>query len=97
MATTSDNRLRSMISGVLGNLLEWYDFTIYGFFAVEIGTALLGSGEGGGTLEALAIFAVGFLARPFGGAVLGSIADRFGRKKALLLSVMGKRKLDPHT
>jgi MHS family proline/betaine transporter-like MFS transporter len=78
-----------MISGVLGNLLEWYDFTIYGFFAVEIGTALLGSGEGGGTLEALAIFAVGFLARPFGGAVLGSIADRFGRKKALLLSVMG--------
>ncbi|MDG2200870.1 MAG: MFS transporter [Phycisphaerales bacterium] len=89
MVTTSTPRLRSMVSGVFGNLLEWYDFTVYGFFAVEIGRALLGSGQDGGTLEALTIFAIGFLARPFGGALLGSIADRFGRRKALILSVLG--------
>ena len=89
MVTASPKRLRSMISGVLGNLLEWYDFTVYGFFAVTIGQVLLGSGDDGGTLEALAIFAIGFIARPFGGAVLGSIADRLGRRRALLISVLG--------
>jgi len=89
MVTTSASRLRSMISGVFGNLLEWYDFTVYGFFAIEIGKELLGSDQDGGTLEALAIFAIGFMARPFGGALLGSIADRFGRRKALILSVLG--------
>ncbi|MEE2719541.1 MAG: MFS transporter [Planctomycetota bacterium] len=89
MASDSHRRRRSMISGVLGNLLEWYDFTVYGFFAVTIGRVLLGSGDDGGTLEALAIFAIGFIARPFGGAVLGSIADRFGRRRALMLSVLG--------
>ena len=70
MSSRSSSRTRSMISGVLGNLLEWYDFTVYGFFAVQIGASLLGNTGDGGTLAAFMIFAVGFLARPFGGALL---------------------------
>ena len=53
-----------MISGVLG--ICWVVTTVYGFFAVTIGQVLLGSGDDGGTLEALAIFAIGFIARPSG-------------------------------
>ncbi|HWY62262.1 MAG TPA: MFS transporter [Rhizomicrobium sp.] len=72
---------------VAGNALEFYDFLIFGFFAVQIGkTFFPAAGDTGGLLLTLATFGVGFLTRPLGGVVIGSMGDRLGRKPAMLLS-----------
>jgi MHS family proline/betaine transporter-like MFS transporter len=75
-------------AGVIGNMLEWYDFAIYGFFAAEIGRTFFPSQDPvSQVLSAFGIFAVGYLMRPLGGAVLGYLGDRFGRPAALTISV----------
>ncbi len=75
---------------VAGNALEFYDFLTYAFFAAQIGRALFPSGRGSqlGLLLSLATFGVGFLTRPLGGIVIGALADRRGRKPAMLLSFL---------
>jgi len=79
---------RVFAAGVIGNMLEWYDFAIYGYFAAQIGrTFFPGKDEVTQILSAFGIFAVGFLMRPLGGAVMGHIGDKFGRQTALTLSV----------
>jgi len=70
-----------------GNALEFYDFLIFGLFAVQIGATFFpGHGPTGGLLLTLATFGVGFLTRPLGGAVIGPLGDRIGRKPAMLFS-----------
>jgi len=73
----------------VGNALEFYDFLTYGFFAPQIGRAFFPSHDPATSLlTALATFGVGFLMRPVGAAVIGVVADKAGRKPAMLLSFM---------
>ena len=72
-----------------GNALEFYDFLTYGFFAPQIGRAFFPSKDHTTELlVALATFGVGFLMRPVGAAVIGVVADKAGRKPAMLLAFM---------
>lgn len=72
---------------VVGNGLEFYDFLIYSFFALQIGETFFPARDSASSLLAsLATFGAGFLARPIGAIVLGRLADRVGRKPAMLTS-----------
>src|SRR5215208_173984 len=80
---------RGVIAGVAGNVLEWYDFALFGFFAQQIGTHFFPAGDPTASLlAAYGTFAAGFLMRPVGGALFGWVGDRFGRKQALIWSVL---------
>jgi MHS family proline/betaine transporter-like MFS transporter len=81
--------LRRVVSaGVIGNVLEWYDFAVYGFFAPILATQFFPAEDRVvSLLAAFATFAVGFLMRPVGAALFGHIGDRYGRARALLISV----------
>lgn len=82
-------RLRSIFSGSIGNLVEWYDWYVYTAFALYFAPAFFPAGDQvAQQLNTAAIFAVGFLMRPLGGWLLGEYADRHGRKAALVLSVL---------
>jgi MFS family permease len=74
-----------------GNALEFYDFVTYTFFATQIGGALFPGDASHSLLYSLATFGVGFLTRPLGGLIIGRMADRRGRKPAMILtfSMMG--------
>jgi MHS family proline/betaine transporter-like MFS transporter len=75
---------------VIGNALEWYDFSIYGFFAVQIGATFFHTGDRvSETLSAFGVFAMGFLTRPIGSIIIGHIGDRHGRATALTISIVG--------
>lgn len=81
-------RLRSIFSGSVGNLVEWYDWYVYAAFSLYFAEVFFPGGDRTSQLlKTAAIFAVGFLMRPLGGWLLGRHADRHGRKSALLLSV----------
>ena len=82
------NTRRTIAAGAIGNVLEWYDFAVYGYFAAAIGRAFFPQEDPvAQVLAAFGIFAVGFLMRPVGGAVIGSLGDKFGRRAALTVSV----------
>ncbi|MBO3269748.1 MFS transporter [Hymenobacter defluvii] len=88
-ARTMASRVKSIFSGSIGNLVEWYDWYIYSAFALYFAPAFFPKGnQTAQLLNSAAIFAVGFLMRPLGGWLLGLYADRRGRKAALLLSVL---------
>ncbi|MEE7458384.1 MFS transporter [Methylorubrum populi] len=73
---------------VLGNALEFYDFTIYAFFAKSIGATFFPSDSPTDSLLAsLALFGIGYVMRPVGGIVIGAFADRAGRKPAMLVTI----------
>ncbi len=73
---------------VLGNALEFYDFTVYAFFAKAIGEAFFPASDASHSLLAsLALFGVGYVMRPIGGALIGALADRAGRKPAMLVTI----------
>jgi MFS transporter, MHS family, citrate/tricarballylate:H+ symporter len=79
--------LRRMVAVGLGNALEFYDFMIFSFFAVQIGHAFFPAEFGArGLLYTLATFGVGFFTRPLGGLVIGRYGDRRGRKPAMMWS-----------
>lgn len=72
-----------------GNVLEWYDFSVYGCFAATIGQTFFPThNPATSLLEAFAVFAAGFLMRPLGGLLLGYLGDRAGRERALMVSVL---------
>ncbi len=82
-------RRRAIIATVIGNGLEWFDFTVYSFFAVIIARLFFPTGDDlSSLLLAVATFGVGFFMRPVGGIVLGIYADRVGRKAALSLTIL---------
>lgn len=82
-------RLRAILAGSAGNLIEWYDFYIYAFTALYFSPAFFPKSEPLVQLMATsAIFAVGFLLRPIGGWYFGRYADRHGRQQAMVLSVV---------
>lgn len=81
-------RLRSIVGGSIGNLVEWYDWYVYSAFALYFAKAFFPpASQTAQLLDAAAVFAVGFLMRPVGGWMLGRYADRHGRRAALTLSV----------
>jgi MHS family proline/betaine transporter-like MFS transporter len=70
---------------VVGNALEWYDFIVYGYLTITISKLFFPStSDWMPVLGTLAIFAVSFVVRPFGGMIIGTLADHFGRRKVLL-------------
>jgi MHS family proline/betaine transporter-like MFS transporter len=82
-------RRRVVAAGIAGNVMEWYDFSVYGFFARTIGNLYFPTEDPKTSLlAAFAVFAVGFLMRPLGAVIFGHIGDRVGRGPALLWSVV---------
>ena len=83
------SRKRTITAGIVGNILEWYDFGVYGFFASIIAVQFFPSDNPTVSLvAAFGAFAAGFLMRPVGAAIFGHIGDRYGRARALQLSVI---------
>ncbi|MFO0876857.1 MAG: MFS transporter [Gemmataceae bacterium] len=79
---------RTVIAGVIGNVLEWYDFALVGFLAPVIAPLFFPSENRlAALLNTYGVFALGFLMRPVGGVLFGHIGDRLGRKTALFWSV----------
>ena len=77
---------RAVIASTVGTTIEWYDFLLYGQMAALVFVKLYfpSSDPLTGTLQAFAVFAVGFVARPIGAAIFGHYGDRIGRKAALM-------------
>jgi len=82
-------RRRVVAAGIAGNVMEWYDFAVYGFFARTIGSLYFPTEDPRTSLlAAFGVFAIGFLMRPLGAILFGHIGDRVGRGPALLWSVI---------
>jgi len=82
-------RIKAILIGSIGNLVEWYDFYAYAAFALYFAKSFFPDGdELAQQLNAAVLFSAGFLARPFGGWLFGYLADRFGRRLSLMLSVL---------
>jgi MHS family alpha-ketoglutarate permease-like MFS transporter len=82
-------RIKAILIGSIGNLVEWYDFYAYTAFALYFAPAFFPSTDPVvQQLNAAALFAAGFLARPFGGWLFGHIADKYGRRLSLMVSVL---------
>ncbi|RFQ16907.1 alpha-ketoglutarate permease, partial [Pseudomonas sp. ATCC 13867] len=80
---TTSQRIKSIFSGSVGNLVEWYDWYVYAAFSLYFAKAFFPQGDmTAQLLNTAAIFAVGFLMRPIGGWLMGIYADRKGRKAA---------------
>ncbi|MDI9903476.1 MFS transporter [Rhodococcus sp. IEGM 1409] len=81
-------RRRALIAGATGNIVEWFDFTIYGFTAAVLATVFFPPEFGSGALLAtFALYGVAFLARPAGGIFFGRLGDRLGRRRSLSLAI----------
>ncbi|MEJ1090848.1 MFS transporter [Microbacterium istanbulense] len=90
-ATTAEARKRdrrNLFALSAGHALEWFDWAMFGLLSVYIGTAFFpGDSPLSSTLNSLAVFAVGFVARPIGGVVFGMVADRVGRRLVMIGSI----------
>ena len=81
--------LKTTKAGSVGNLLEWYDFAVFGYFAPFMSAQFFPSDDPvSGLINTFGVFAVGYLARPIGGMLFGQIGDRLGRTRALQLSIL---------
>lgn len=79
---------KAIVAGSVGNTVEFVDWALYGIFVKIIADVFFPKAEGAvALLSTLAVFAVGFVMRPVGAAVLGAYADRHGRKKGLSLTI----------
>ncbi|QEI07171.1 MHS family MFS transporter [Pigmentiphaga aceris] len=88
--TTGHQPVRASTAAFVGTMIEWYDFYIYATAAALVfGKIFFPSATGFyGTLAAFGTFAVGFFARPLGGAIFGHIGDKIGRKKSLVITLL---------
>ncbi|OPB35740.1 MFS family transporter [Bartonella taylorii] len=82
-------RIFAIVSSASGNLVEWYDFYVYSFTSIYFASQFFPSDGNvvAQLLKAAGVFAIGFLMRPIGGWLFGFIADRYGRKRSMLISV----------
>ena len=82
-------RIKAIVASSSGNLVEWYDFYCYAFFAIYFAPAFFPKGDPTSQLlQTAGIFAVGFFMRPIGGWLFGRIADRVGRRTSMVISVL---------
>jgi MFS transporter, MHS family, proline/betaine transporter len=83
-AEPESQRTRAVVAGVIGNVLEWFDFGVYGYFVSTISQLFFPSNDPlASLLLTFAVFGVGFVMRPIGSILFGIYGDRFGRRKAL--------------
>jgi MHS family alpha-ketoglutarate permease-like MFS transporter len=88
-STSSKSPIRAIMAASSGNLVEWYDFYTYSFLAIYFSSAFFPSGDSTSQLlKTAGIFAVGFLMRPIGGWLFGRMADKQGRRAAMVASVL---------
>ena len=81
-------RGRALFAGTIGNLVEWFDWSVYAFFLPYFAAAFFPTGDRIAQLLAgFLVFAIGFFMRPLGGALLGSYADRHGRRAGMTLGI----------
>ncbi|MCI9888617.1 MFS transporter [Micrococcales bacterium 31B] len=86
---TSETRRRVITASFIGNFVEWFDYAIYGYFAVVISTVFFPeANRQAGLLLTFGVFAISFFVRPLGGFIWGHLGDRMGRKHALSLSIL---------
>jgi MHS family proline/betaine transporter-like MFS transporter len=80
--------IRTALAGLIGNVLEWFDFAVYGYFVGDIGRQFFPNNDATAQqLLAFAVFALGFCARPIGSLVLGRVGDHIGRRALLTVSI----------
>ncbi|MCE3230186.1 MAG: proP 1 [Alphaproteobacteria bacterium] len=81
--------VRTVVTSMMGNLFEFYDFILFAYFAPILGKLFFPSAdETTELIKAFGVFAVGFFVRPLGGVVFGHIGDKVGRKQALVLAIL---------
>ena len=86
--TPQQSARRTALAGLIGNVLEWFDFAVYGYFATAIGRQFFPQSSAvAQQLLAFAVFALGFGAGPIGSVVLGRVGDGVGRRALLTLSI----------
>src|SRR5215471_3742289 len=86
---TQGQRIRSIVAGSAGNLVEWYDFYVYAFTALYFAASFFPKGDRTAQLLNVAgVYAAGFLIRPIGGWYFGRLADRHGRRASMIISVV---------
>lgn len=78
---------RQTLAASVGNLLEWYDFALFGLTAAILAAQFFPADGAAGLIRVFGAFAAGYLARPIGGLLFGWVGDRFGRRRALTLSI----------
>ena len=84
----SERKSFAVVAASIGNMLEWYDFTVYALFARYIAHSFFpGSDPNAALLETFLTFGVGFVIRPVGAMLIGAYGDRAGRKAALMLTI----------
>jgi MFS family permease len=87
--TDRRRRIWAIFGSSSGNLVEWYDFYAYAFTALYFAPSFFPSGnQTTQLLQTAAVFAIGFLMRPIGGYVFGFVADKYGRKNSMMISVL---------
>ncbi len=86
---TNGSTIRAIVGASSGNLVEWYDFYAYSFTSLYFAAAFFPSGDRTAQLlNTSGIFAAGFLMRPVGGWLFGRLADRYGRRLSMMVSVL---------
>jgi Sugar (and other) transporter len=83
----TNNDWKQTLAGIAGNVLEWYDFAVFGYFGDVIGIVFFPPTSEDSTANAYLLFGAAFFVRPIGGICLGYIGDVYGRKNALIISI----------
>jgi MHS family proline/betaine transporter-like MFS transporter len=85
---TPAQQRQARLAGIIGNVVEWYDFALYGYLAVVIGKLFFpAENPTASLLASYGVFAAGFVMRPVGAAVFGWLGDTIGRGRTMLISV----------
>jgi MHS family proline/betaine transporter-like MFS transporter len=83
-----NKQVKNTLACAIGNTLEWFDYTLYGLFATTLSKLFFPANNDSSLLLTYLVFAFGFFSRPLGGIVLGYIGDVFGRRLALIISIL---------